>query len=112
MFGGSEAGDNIGQAPCNSICGRISVGKEYHSYCLCHLTENFLKEAGKHGIYKEATKQILKEMLYRVAYTLIVGEYNVALEELRCYKAELGTWVEDNELEQWAASKFTKERWG
>jgi len=39
-------------------------------------------------------------------------EYNVALKELGCYKAELGTWVEENKPEQWAASKFTKERWG
>ena len=37
-------------------------------------------------------------MLYRVAYAPTVWEYNVALEELRCYKEELRTWVEDNEL--------------
>lgn len=73
-------------------------GKEYHSYYLCHLRGNFLKEAGKHGICKEATKQIVKEMLYKVAYAPTVGEYNVVLEELRGYKEELRTWVEDNEL--------------
>ena len=66
-------------------------GKEYHSYCLRHLTENFLKEAAKHGIYKEATKQIVKEMFYRVAYAPTVGEYNVALDKLTFYMAELGT---------------------
>jgi len=66
-------------------------GKEYHSYCLQHLTENFLKEAAKHGIHKELTKQIVKEMFYRVAYAPTVGECNFALDELRCYKAELGT---------------------
>ena len=87
-------------------------GKEYHSYCLRHLTENFLKEATKHGICKEATKQIVKETFYRVAYASTMGECNVTLDELRCYKAELGTWVEDNEPKQWAASKYTKERWG
>ena len=31
---------------------------------------------------------------------------------MRCYKAELSTWVEGNEPEQWVALKFTKERWG
>ena len=50
-------------------------GKEYHSYCLRHLIEYFLKEAAKHGIRKEATKQIVKEMFYRVAYAPTVGEY-------------------------------------
>jgi len=74
-------------------------GKEYHNYCLRHLTENFLKEATKHGICKEATKQIVKEMFYKVAYAPTVGEYSVALDELSYYKAELGTWVEDNEPE-------------
>lgn len=34
------------------------------------------------------------------------------MEELRGYKAELDAWVDDNEPEQWAASKFGKERWG
>lgn len=87
-------------------------GKEYHSYCLRHLTENFLKEAAKHGIRRESTKQVVKEMLFRVAYAPTLGEYEVALAELRAYKVELGKWVEDNEPEQWAASKFGKERWG
>jgi len=32
-------------------------GKEYHSYCLRHLTKNFLKEAGKHGICDEADSE-------------------------------------------------------
>ena len=67
-------------------------GKEYHSYCLQHLTENFLNKAAKYGIRKEATKQMVKEMFYRVARAPTIGEYNAALEELRCYKAELDSW--------------------
>jgi len=51
-------------------------------------------------------------MLYRVVYAPTAAEYNVALEELRCYKSELGAWVDGNEPEQWTASKFGKERWG
>jgi len=50
-------------------------------------------------------------MLYRFAYARTVVKYNAALEELRCYKPELVTWVEENEPEQWAASTFGKERW-
>ena len=71
-----------------------------------------MKEAAKHSIRKEATKQIVKEMFYRVTYAPTMGEYNVLLDEMRCYKVELAKWVEDNEPEQWAASKFTEERWG
>ena len=48
-------------------------GKEYHSYYLRHLTENFLKKAAKHGIHKEVKEQLVKEMLYRVAYAPTVG---------------------------------------
>ena len=33
------------------------------------------------------------------------------MEELRHCKCELAWWVEDNKLERWAQSKFTKERW-
>ena len=67
---------------------------------------------GKHSIRKEATKELGKEMLYRLAYAPIVGEYNVASQELRSYKSELATWVGDNVLEQWAESNLRKERWG
>ena len=38
-------------------------------------------------------------MFYRVPWAPTVGEYNATLDELRCYKVELGTWVEDNELD-------------
>ena len=47
----------------------LVFGKENHACCLHHLAENFLQVAGKYGIRKEATKQLVKEMLYRVAYT-------------------------------------------
>jgi len=50
-----------------------------------------LKEVAKYSIRKEATKQIVKKMCYRVAYAVTVGEYNVTLEELRYCKGELGT---------------------
>ena len=45
----------------------LVFGKENHAYCLCHLAENFLQVARKYGIQREATKQLVKEMLYRVA---------------------------------------------
>jgi len=63
--------------------------KENHAYRLCLLVENFLQVAGKHGIRKEATKQLVKEMLYRVAYAPTLGEYNAAVQELRAHQPEL-----------------------
>jgi len=44
---------------------------------------------GKHGIRKGATKELVKEMLYRVAYALTLRDYNVAMQELRAYKPRL-----------------------
>lgn len=70
-----------------------------------------MKDATKHAIRKEATKQIVKEISYRIAYAPPAAKYNVALEELRGYKEELGAWVDNNEPEQWATSKFGKEKW-
>jgi len=67
--------------------------------------------AGKHGIRKEATKQLVRKMLYRAAYAPTLGEYNVVLQELRAYKPKFAQWVHDNEPEQWAKAKFRKERW-
>jgi len=39
-------------------------------------------------------------------------EYNAALQKLRCYKSELATWVEDNELEELTDFKFQTKRCG
>jgi len=49
-------------------------------------------------------------MLHKVAYAPTIGQYNVALQELSSYKSELATWVGENDLEQWAESKFQKEQ--
>ena len=38
-------------------------------------------------------------MLYRVAYAPTAVEFNMALQELRGYKLELGAWVDGNKLE-------------
>jgi len=56
--------------------------------------------AGKHGIRKEATKQPVKEMLYRVAYAPTLREYIVAIQEFRSYKPEIAKWVDDNKPKQ------------
>jgi len=37
-------------------------GLENHCYCLVHVKENFVKYAGKVGIRRDATKDLVKEM--------------------------------------------------
>jgi len=87
-------------------------GKENPAYCLRHLAENFHQVAGKHSIRKEATKQVVKEMLYRATYAQTLGEYNAAVKELRAYKLELAQWIIGSEPKQWAEAKFRQKRWG
>ena len=36
----------------------------------------------------------------------------LSLCELRKYRQELASWIEENEPERWVQSKFIKERWG
>jgi len=74
------------------------------------MKENFVGHAAKKGIRRDASKHLVKEMFNRVAYAAIGGEYGEAIKVLRQYKQELVRWVEDNELERWAQSKFSKER--
>jgi len=78
---------NHGQALLKVV--PLVFGKENHAYCLCHLAENFLQVAGKRSIREEATKQLVKEILCRVAYAPTLGEYNVVVQELRAYKPNL-----------------------
>jgi len=51
----------------------LVLGKDNHVYCLRHLTKNFLQVTRKYGIHKEATKQLVKEMLYRVTMPQRLG---------------------------------------
>ena len=87
-------------------------GQENHCYCVVNMRENFVAYASKLGIRRIASKDLLKEMFNRVVYAPTAVEYGQASEELRQCKRELARWVEDNELERWAQSKFTKEKWG
>ena len=79
-------------------------GVENHCYCLVHMRENFVAYAGKKGVGRKATKELVKEMFNPVAYAAIGAEYWEAFKELRQYKQELARWVEDNEPERWVMS--------
>lgn len=87
-------------------------GKENHAYCLRQITESFMKEAGKHGLRKETTRLIVKEMFNKVAYATNTADYDSEMEELRRCKRQLAEWIEANEPERWALSKFPINRWG
>lgn len=51
-------------------------------------------------------------MFNAVAYVTPRAWCNIALQELKCYKAELVAWAKKNGLEHWTMSKFGKEQWG
>ena len=76
------------------------------------MRENFVGYAGKKGVRRNATKDLVKEMFNRVAYAATGAEYGEALEELRQYKQELARWVEDNEPERWAQSNSARRSGG
>ena len=81
---------------------RRVFGVENHCYCVIHVRENFVAYAGKLGIRRNASKDLMKEIFNRVAYATTEAQYGQALQELRQYKRELAWWVEDNEHERWA----------
>jgi len=58
-------------------------GIENHTYCVCHVRENFLTYTGKVGIRRQASKDLLKEVFNRVAYAPTGVEYGLAMDELR-----------------------------
>jgi len=58
-------------------------GKKNHAYCVRHVMENFMAQATKLGIRRNASKNMLKK---RLAYTMTKVEYDGALEELRKFK--------------------------
>jgi len=64
-------------------------GIDCHTYCVRHIRENFAKAAGKYGYRKEATKDLLKEMLNRVAYAASEVEYGLAMDQMRKFRREL-----------------------
>ena len=87
-------------------------GKENHAYYVRHVMENFLSQAVKLGIRWNESKNLLKNMFNRLAYATTKAEYDGAWEELRKFKRQLAEWVDGNKPEQWAQSKFSKDRWG
>eukprot|EP00261_Vitis_vinifera_P033020 XP_019074263.1 PREDICTED: uncharacterized protein LOC109121481 [Vitis vinifera] len=82
-------------------------GVENHAYCYRHLKEDFSHQLmmGREG------KDNALKLLDAVAYARLEIGYNSAMENLRRFDANLAKWVEDNNPEHWAMSKFAKKRW-
>jgi len=87
-------------------------GAKNHTYYVRHLIENRMTEAGRSGIRRNVSKDLIKKMFNHVTYATTVVEYDSAIDKMRRFKRELALWVGKNEPQQWAQSKFKKARWG
>ena len=86
-------------------------GAENHAYCYRHLKENFSSYFNKHNTKGNKGKENELEWLDKIAYARVETNYNYHMFELRKYNESLATWIEQNEPQHWAMSKFPKKRW-
>ena len=56
-------------------------------------------------------KENALEWLDKITYARVETDCNYHMFELRKYNESLATWIEQNEPEHWAMSKFLKKRW-
>ncbi|KAL6332956.1 hypothetical protein AAG906_019967 [Vitis piasezkii] len=86
-------------------------GLENHAYYYRHLKENFSSFLSKHNTRGNKGKENALQFLDSIAYARLEHDYNMSMFELRKYNDALAKWVEENEPEHWAMSKFPKQRW-
>ena len=75
------------------------------------MKENFSSFFSKNTTKGNKGKENALQWLCKIAYIRLDTYYNAHMFELREYSDALPTWVEQNELEHWAMSKFLKKRW-
>ena len=91
------------------LCSVLELfGEENHAYCYCHLKENFGSFSDKSNTRGKKGKENALQWLDKVAYARLENDYNAHLNELRMYNDSLATWIEQNEPQHWAMSKFMK----
>ncbi|KAL6345415.1 hypothetical protein AAG906_015898 [Vitis piasezkii] len=56
-------------------------------------------------------KENALQMLDSIAYARLDCDYEVAMDTLRTFNHDLAKWVEENNPQHWAISKFKKMRW-
>ncbi|XP_019078111.1 uncharacterized protein LOC104880614 [Vitis vinifera] len=86
-------------------------GVENHAYCYHHVKENFSSYVTKHRMKGKKCKMDALLLLDNVAYARLDDDYVVAMEKLKTYNSDLAKWVEENNPQHWAMSKFAKKRW-
>ena len=85
-------------------------GAENHAYCYRRLKENFSSYFNKHNTKGNKGKENALEWLDKITYARVETDYNYHMFELRKYNESLAAWIEKNEPEHWAMSKFPKKR--
>ena len=86
-------------------------GAENHAYCYRHLKKNFSSYFNKHNTKGNKGKENALEWLDKIVYARVEIDYNYDMFELQKYNESFAAWIEKNEHEHWAMSKFPKKRW-
>ncbi|RVW39291.1 hypothetical protein CK203_085102 [Vitis vinifera] len=86
-------------------------GSENHAYCYRHIKENFSSFLTKLNTKGRKGKENALQMLDSIAYARLDCDYEVAMDTLRTFNHDLAKWVEENNPQHWAISKFKKMRW-
>ena len=75
------------------------------------MKENFNSFFNKYNTRGNKGKENALQWLDKIVYARLEIDYNAHLNELRMYNDLLATWIEENEPQHWAMSKFPKKRW-
>ncbi|XP_034683284.1 uncharacterized protein LOC117912709 [Vitis riparia] len=86
-------------------------GSENHAHCYRHIKENFSSFLTKLNTKGRKGKENVLQMLDSIAYARLDCDYEVAMDTLRTFNHDLAKWVEENNPQHWAISKFKKMRW-
>ncbi|RVW94428.1 hypothetical protein CK203_035725 [Vitis vinifera] len=62
-------------------------------------------------VFQRKGKENALQMLDSIAYARLDCDYEVAMDTLRTFNHDLAKWVEENNPQHWAISKFKKMRW-
>ncbi|RVW82503.1 hypothetical protein CK203_046270 [Vitis vinifera] len=86
-------------------------GSENHAHCYRHIKENFSSFVTKLNTKGRKGKENALQMLDSIAYARLDCDYEVAMDTLRTFNHDLAKWVEENNPQHWAISKFKKMHW-
>ena len=84
---------------------------ENHAHCYRHIKENFNSFLTKLNTEEMKWKENDLQMLDFIAYARLDCDYEVAMDTLRTFNHDLVKWIEENNPQHWAISKFKKIRW-